>query len=62
MKYEVVRDRTTPDAWRSEAIDDSSEGECYVAIFSGPDAEQKAREYAAWKNEPAAHPRPPQVN
>lgn len=33
-----------------EAIDEAGEGECHVAIFSGPDAEERAREYAAWMN------------
>ena len=35
--------------WRAEASDD--EGCCYVAIFSGPNAERLAQEYAAWKNQ-----------
>jgi hypothetical protein len=48
--YEAVQDATCLDCWRVEAIDFANEGVCYVAIFSGPNAEQRAREYADWKN------------
>jgi hypothetical protein len=57
LAYEVVKDRMSPDTWRAEAIDGRSEGECYVACFMGPRAEDMAREYAAWKNDGAANPR-----
>lgn len=50
MEHEAFQSRDVPGEWRVEAIDFGSEGECYVAIFSGPDAEDRAREYAAWKN------------
>jgi hypothetical protein len=35
--------------WRVEAFDE--EGRCHMATFSGPLAEVRAREYAAWKND-----------
>jgi hypothetical protein len=44
MDYEVFEDRLSATTWRVEAI--GADGEVYVAIFSGPDAEQRAREYA----------------
>jgi hypothetical protein len=50
MQYEAIPDRLAPSDWRVEAIDHESEGERYVAIFAGPEAEGRAREYAAWKN------------
>ncbi len=52
MKYEVVATRGVPDdsEWRVEAIDYESEGECYVTIFSGPNARQRAEEYAIWES------------
>lgn len=50
MKYEVSQDRTDSTAWRTEAIDHDSEGECYVVEFWGPQAEERAREYAEFKN------------
>jgi hypothetical protein len=48
MNYEVAPDKEFPNEWRVEAID-SKTGDIYVAIFSGPDSEQRAREYAAWQ-------------
>lgn len=55
MKYEVRQSKGLQDDWRVEAITDPPEGdgEIFVAIFSGPRAEQRAREYAAWKSEHA---------
>lgn len=50
LTYEVVEDKLQPGDWRAEAVDYASEGECYVVIFCGPDAERRALEYAAWKN------------
>jgi len=58
LLYVVVEDENCPNEWRAEAIDDAGEGECYVVIFAGPRAEERAREYAQWKNEPPrARPR-----
>lgn len=48
VQYEVIRDRNTPDDWRVEAINHDGDGECYVTIFSGPNAEDRAKEYATW--------------
>jgi hypothetical protein len=45
------RDAVGDDEWRVEAIDYESEGEVYVAIFSGSEAKERAEEYAAWKRE-----------
>ena len=49
MTYEVVQSRLFPDTWVAEAI--GPEGEAYIACFTGPEAEERAREYAAFKNE-----------
>jgi hypothetical protein len=49
MAYEVIEDRRYPSEWRVEAIDE--EGSCYVTLFSGPEAKERAQEYAAWKQE-----------
>jgi len=58
LLYVVVEDENCPNEWRAEAIDDAGEGECYVVIFAGARAEERAREYAQWKNEPPrARPR-----
>lgn len=50
MLHEIVRDQTTIDTWRVEAINEQGDGEVFVTIFSGPDAQARAREYAEWKN------------
>ena len=50
MEYEVSEDRSQRGDWRVEAIDMESEGECYMAIFTGPLARERATEYAEWKN------------
>lgn len=50
MEYEVLRAGGTADEWRVEAANEAADGLVYVALFSGPEAEQRAREYADWKN------------
>lgn len=50
LVYECVKSRFCLDEWVVEAIDYGSEGEIYAATFSGPGAQQRAEEYAAWKN------------
>ena len=50
MQFEVIQDRETQGAWRVEAINFDGDGEAYVTIFSGPDAESRAYEYAEFKN------------
>ena len=52
---EVLQDPDNPTDWRAEAIDDAGDGECYVASFSGPQAEERAREHGRWKNRPATN-------
>lgn len=49
MQHEVVRDLFCPENWRVEWTDFDGEGECYVTIFSGPRAKERAEEYAAWR-------------
>ena len=50
VAYEMVKSENVPDEYRVEGIDYEREGVVYVALFSGPDAEQRAREYARFKN------------
>ena len=50
VAYEVIAAEGTPDEFRVEGIDYEHEGVVYVTIFSGPDAELRAREYARFKN------------
>lgn len=51
MEYTAVQDRTLEGAWRVEAIDYENEGVAHIAIFIGPNAEQRAREYATFKEQ-----------
>ena len=51
MKFEAFADKYHAYDWRVEATNEQSDGEVYAAIFSGPDAQQRAEEYAAWKNQ-----------
>lgn len=50
MRAEVVRRDAVPEEWAVEAIDD--DGGIEMAVFSGPEAEVRALEYAAWKYDP----------
>lgn len=47
MEHTAVQDKLNPYDWRVEAF--GSDGECFVTIFSGPDAETRSKEYATWK-------------
>ena len=49
VEYEVAQSQGARDEWRVEGIDHESEGEIYVAIFSGPLAKDRAYEYVAFK-------------
>ena len=50
IEYAVAKDTWLTGDYRVEAIDAQRDGEVYLAIFTGPDAEARAREYANWKN------------
>ncbi len=49
LPAEMVKDATIPDTWRVEKLDSDGDGGIDVAVFSGPNAFQRAAEYAAWK-------------
>lgn len=44
MQAELIQDKTDPNSYRVEAIDD--DGGCEVAIFSGPNALERAIAFA----------------
>jgi len=50
LQYETIEDNRNPGDYRVEAIDMRNDGEVYIAIFTGPDAQARASEYADWKN------------
>jgi hypothetical protein len=51
MEYVVARSTGVPDEseYRVEAINFDGDGECYVALFWGPLAKERAEEYAEFK-------------
>ena len=57
LEFIPFADKMVESDWRVEAIDAKS-GDCFIAIFSGPDCERLANEYAAFKNgkHPAVKP------
>ena len=65
MIYEIVEPQEANGEWRVEAIRYDGNGENYVTIFSGPNAEGDARQYARSKilarlREALFSPTPPQ--
>lgn len=49
LEIAVVEREGGPGVWTVEAIDMANDGAIYQAIFCGPDAEQRAREYRDFK-------------
>lgn len=45
----VEERKDQPGAWTVEAIDHAQDGSIYQAIFIGPDAQKRAKEYAKFK-------------
>ncbi len=54
LEAEVSQRRDTPNAWGVEAIDYPADGAVYMAVFSGPQAKERALEYARAKFAKAA--------
>ena len=49
VEVTLVANDTVPASWSVEAVNSDGDGGIDVTIFSGPTAEQRAREYARWK-------------
>lgn len=49
LEVEVVERRDTPGVWSVEGINNSGDGEIYLATFYGPNSEVRAREYETMK-------------
>jgi len=49
FNVEVVERKDTPGSWAVEAINYEGDGEIYMAVFSGPLAQNRATEYARMK-------------
>ena len=55
MEYEVQKSQDCEFDWLVSSVNDGQDenrdmGEIYVAVFSGPLSEERAQEYADWKN------------
>ncbi len=49
LQYEAFQDKQSPSDWRVESTDIKS-GDVFVTVFAGPDARERAEEYAQFKN------------
>lgn len=57
MNWRVFEDKVFSCDWHVDAIDETNEGAKYVTIFSGPNAEERAREYGEWQVRRRSSPR-----
>jgi hypothetical protein len=48
MQITVFADKEFPNDWHVELINGEN-GDIFQAVFAGPDAEDRAREYADWQ-------------
>ena len=49
VEVSLVLNTTAPLTWAVEAVNSDRDGGIDVTIFSGPNAETRAREYARWR-------------
>lgn len=54
MHYEAFEDGIYAPDWRVEGSAPEDEGDVFVTLFSGPQAEKRAKEYCSWKNSQVA--------
>jgi len=45
MQAEALSSKVIPGEWQAEVVNYDGDGEVYVTIFSGPDAEVRAKDY-----------------
>ncbi len=56
LVYEVQECKFYPGEWIAETIDYEDEGNCYMARFTGQNAEERAKEYGDFKNRSKSTP------
>ncbi len=49
LEVAVVERNDQPGVWTVEAIDTAADGDIYQAFFHGPEARERAQEYARFK-------------
>ncbi len=50
MEPKVFESTDFPGEWVVGEVDDASDGEIYIARFSGPKARERAEDYLAWRS------------
>ena len=50
VEYEIAKSRNVPGEYVVEGIDYENDGQIYGALFNGPQAKERAEEYARFKN------------
>lgn len=51
MQWEIYPHEDGSGDWVAEAFNFEGDGEIFTAIFSGPSAEGRAREYVSWQQQ-----------
>ena len=49
MELHIYKRGNTPEEWAVELVDSDGDGSIELSLFSGPNPEDMAREYAEWK-------------
>ena len=49
LNVEICERKDAPGVWAVEALNLQGDGECYLTLFSGPNAKGRAIEYRDWK-------------
>jgi hypothetical protein len=50
MQSETIENQIVQGEWQAEVVNHEGDGEVYVTIFSGPDAEERAKEFCLHRN------------
>ena len=58
MQSETTKNQTVQGEWQAEVVNHEGDGEVYVTIFSGPDAEERAKKYCLQRNDSDVQPGP----
>ena len=50
MQSEAIENQIVRGEWQAEVVNHEGDGEVYVTIFSGPDAEERAKQFCLYRN------------
>jgi hypothetical protein len=51
MQSEAIESQIVQGEWQAEIVNHEGDGEVYVTIFSGPDAEERAKKFCLHRND-----------